>query len=190
MTAKTSSFERRGKRVSAVVDLSERKVVFSVGGVLAAAAFSVCASTSGATVNAVNPIRLSPGSSSVQVFARDEDVSFSVSEALTELRELTGLTWDQIASMLGVSRRAVHAWMSGASDIRRENAARVQEILHTVRSWSSQPAFKVRNRLLSNFGVSKELTAISGEPPILTSDSTPLKHPVVKKPSSMRIGRA
>lgn len=33
--------------------------------------------------------------------------------ALTELRLLTGLTWDQIASLFEVSRRAVHFWANG-----------------------------------------------------------------------------
>jgi DNA-binding transcriptional regulator YiaG len=33
--------------------------------------------------------------------------------AITELRRLTGLTWDQFATLFGVSRRAVHFWASG-----------------------------------------------------------------------------
>ena len=32
---------------------------------------------------------------------------------LAELRNLTGLTWDQVATLFGVSRRAVHFWASG-----------------------------------------------------------------------------
>lgn len=190
MTADAFTFERPAKRLSAVVDLSGRNVVFSVGGVLAAAAFSVCVSSSGASTNTVNPRRLQPGSVSVQIAAREEDVSFSVTKALPEIRERAGLTWDQLAAVLGVSRRAVHAWMSGASEVRRENAARVQEILSLVRSWSDQPAFKVRNRLLEAFGLATGSECDADELPILASDNRPLKHPAVKKSaSSMRIRR-
>lgn len=35
--------------------------------------------------------------------------------AIAELRGLTGLTWDQIATLFGVSRRAAHFWASGKS---------------------------------------------------------------------------
>lgn len=33
--------------------------------------------------------------------------------ALSELRKRTGFTWDQVAALFGVSRRAVHFWVSG-----------------------------------------------------------------------------
>ena len=35
------------------------------------------------------------------------------SRSLAELRRLSGLTWDQLGNLFGVSRRAVHFWASG-----------------------------------------------------------------------------
>jgi transcriptional regulator with XRE-family HTH domain len=37
----------------------------------------------------------------------------TVSAALRSLREMSGLTWDQLGKLFGVSRRAVHHWASG-----------------------------------------------------------------------------
>ncbi len=47
--------------------------------------------------------------------------------AVCELRRLSGLTWDQIAALMGVRRRSVHFWASG-----KELSARNQEHLHRV----------------------------------------------------------
>ncbi len=47
--------------------------------------------------------------------------------AIHELRHRSGLTWDQVADLMGVSRRSVHLWASG-----RELSARNQEHLHRV----------------------------------------------------------
>lgn len=190
MTATAVSFDRHNKRRSALVAVPGPNVGFSVGTVLAAAAFSVCASSSSSYGNTVNPVRLSPGSVSVQIAAREEELSPSVTEALLEIRERTGVTWDQIATMLRVSRRAVHAWMSGTSEARYEHVARVQEILSWLRSGSDQPAFKIRNRLLEKFGGTKASDSVTDELPILLSDNRPLKNPAVKKrTSNMRIRR-
>lgn len=190
MTAEIFTFERPTKRVSAVVELSRPNVVFSVGSVLAAAAFSVCASSSAAAPNTVNPGHFQSGSASVQVAARKEEFAFCVTDALPEIRERSGLTWDQLAAVLGVTRRTVHSWMSGSSGVARENVARVQEVLSFVRSWGDQPSFRIRNRLFETYRVNREIDQGVGELPILVSDSRPLKNPVArKKSSSMRIRR-
>jgi DNA-binding transcriptional regulator YiaG len=41
------------------------------------------------------------------------NVSESTSRLLAEVREQSGLTWDQLARYFGVSRRAVHLWAAG-----------------------------------------------------------------------------
>jgi DNA-binding transcriptional regulator YiaG len=41
--------------------------------------------------------------------------AISPRRALHELRRLSGLTWNQLAELFGVSRRAVHFWASGQS---------------------------------------------------------------------------
>jgi DNA-binding transcriptional regulator YiaG len=39
--------------------------------------------------------------------------SVRVGAAIAELRRVTGFTWDQLARLFGVSRRALHFWASG-----------------------------------------------------------------------------
>lgn len=39
----------------------------------------------------------------------------STAAAVSELRRLSGLTWEQLARVLGVSRRSLHFWASGQS---------------------------------------------------------------------------
>jgi len=41
--------------------------------------------------------------------------SQSTAAAVSELRRLSGLTWGQLAQVLGVSRRSLHFWASGQS---------------------------------------------------------------------------
>jgi DNA-binding transcriptional regulator YiaG len=40
--------------------------------------------------------------------------SQTTAQSIASLRQITGLTWEQIASLFGVSRQAIHAWASGA----------------------------------------------------------------------------
>lgn len=49
---------------------------------------------------------------SVDVNQTDEGSS-GTAATLKDVRERTGLTWDQIARLFGVSRRAVHLWAAG-----------------------------------------------------------------------------
>lgn len=54
----------------------------------------------------------------------------SPAELLAEIREISGLTWDQLARYFGVSRRAVHLWAAGG----RMSAANEELLAHLVRS--------------------------------------------------------
>ena len=45
-------------------------------------------------------------------FAENRDTKQHVG-SLTVLRQITGLTWDQVGTLFGVSRRAVHFWVNG-----------------------------------------------------------------------------
>lgn len=66
----------------------------------------------------------------------DSDISnelrVPVPPAMAELRRLTGLTWEQLAHLFNVSRRAVHFWASG-SKASAENTAHLERVLDTVR---------------------------------------------------------
>ena len=61
-----------------------------------------------------------------RVSSMERSASTSV-EMVQVLRKESGLTWDQLARLFGVSRRAVHLWASGG----RMNAAN-QELLTTL----------------------------------------------------------
>lgn len=47
---------------------------------------------------------------------------------INELRRLTGLTWDQVAQLFGVSRRSVHHW-AGGKDMSAENERHLESVL-------------------------------------------------------------
>jgi len=54
------------------------------------------------------------------------------SEAISELRRLSGLTWTQLAKVFGVSRRSLHFWASGEK-LNAPNEERLRRILALVR---------------------------------------------------------
>ncbi|NOT27356.1 MAG: helix-turn-helix transcriptional regulator [Acidobacteria bacterium] len=59
------------------------------------------------------------------------DVRIS-SAALTELRRRSGLTWEQISRLFGVSRRALHFWASGKA-MTPANEEHLQRVLAVLR---------------------------------------------------------
>lgn len=52
--------------------------------------------------------------------------------AVLEVRRISGLTWEQLASVLGVSRRAVHLWAAGRP-LQPANEAVLRQVLTVVR---------------------------------------------------------
>lgn len=68
--------------------------------------------------------------------------------AIGELRRLSGLTWDQLANMLHVSRRALHFWASGTTTISSNNEARLLRILAILRELDHGTASANRTALL------------------------------------------
>lgn len=52
--------------------------------------------------------------------------------AIAELRRITGLTWDQLARLFGVSRRAIHFWAAGKM-MNSTNEERLARILAVAR---------------------------------------------------------
>lgn len=54
--------------------------------------------------------------------------SVLTSDAIAELRRTSGLTWDEIGRLFGVSRRSVHFWASG----KPMNAANEQHLLRVI----------------------------------------------------------
>lgn len=56
----------------------------------------------------------------------------SSGSALMELRRLSGLTWERLAELFGVSRRSLHFWASGKPQ-NSANEERLQRLLATLR---------------------------------------------------------
>ena len=68
-------------------------------------------------------------------------------DALAELRRLSGLSWEQLARMLGVSRRALHFWASGRA-MARSNEEHLQRVLAVVRTIDRGSTAATRTALL------------------------------------------
>lgn len=54
-------------------------------------------------------------------------------KAISELRRISGLTWEQLGQLLGVSRRSVHFWASG-KPLNAGNEKRLMQVLDIVRA--------------------------------------------------------
>jgi hypothetical protein len=69
-------------------------------------------------------------------------------QPLFEVRRLSGLSWDQIAGMLGVERRSVHNWAAG-KPIARTNEQRLGELLGVLHHIDRGSAQENRSLLLA-----------------------------------------
>jgi DNA-binding transcriptional regulator YiaG len=72
----------------------------------------------------------------------------SASSAIAELRRLSGLTWDQLARLFNVSRRALHFWASG-KPMAPSNEEHLQRLLAVVRKIDKGTASANRALLLA-----------------------------------------
>lgn len=80
----------------------------------------------------------------------DTATAATVSEAelVRWLHEASGLTWDQLGRVFGVSRRAVHLWANGGR-LNAGNAARLAEFVQIVRELPARNAIDRRAHLLA-----------------------------------------
>jgi transcriptional regulator with XRE-family HTH domain len=72
----------------------------------------------------------------------------STAEAVLELRRLSGLTWEELAGVFDVSRRAVHHWASGNA-MSAEHIQHLYLALHLVRRLNRGSSAEVRAKLLA-----------------------------------------
>ncbi len=70
-------------------------------------------------------------------------------EAISELRRISGLTWDQLGQLFEVSRRSVHFWASG-KPLNAENEQRLQRVLDVVRAGDRGTARATRAALMES----------------------------------------
>lgn len=70
------------------------------------------------------------------------------SDGVSEVRRLSGLTWDQVATLFGVSRRAAHHWASG-KPMTAENELHLLRVLGSLRALHVGSARPNRQMLLA-----------------------------------------
>jgi hypothetical protein len=114
--------------------------------------------------------------------AREEDISPFI--ALTEIKKTTGLTWTQIAGLLGVTRKSIDNWMNGAP-VRGGNLNKIGRLLDRVRGMVDLPRFKIRTALL---GPTAQPKTRDGRGPLIVSDNTPPRHRPKKLAGPMTMG--
>jgi len=76
-----------------------------------------------------------------------EQQSEATREAVSELRRISGLTWEQLGQLFAVSRRSVHFWASG-KPLNAENEKRLLQVLDIVRTADRGDARSTRSALL------------------------------------------
>ena len=72
-------------------------------------------------------------------------------KAISELRRISGLTWEQLAELFGVSHRSVHFWASG-QPLNAANHERLMHVLDVVRHADRGTARGTRAALLEARG--------------------------------------
>lgn len=77
----------------------------------------------------------------------DEPVPNPAARAIQRLHDRSGLAWDQVARLFGVSRRAVHKWASGGA-MNGHHAARLAELTQMLGQMGGTPT-EVRASLLA-----------------------------------------
>jgi len=86
-----------------------------------------------------------PQTSAGRTQVEDEQDAQSTSSAIMELRRLSGLTWEQLASLFNVARRSLHFWASG-KPVNAPNEERLRRVLAVVRK--ADRGFAAKNRAM------------------------------------------
>jgi transcriptional regulator with XRE-family HTH domain len=73
--------------------------------------------------------------------------TLSTAGSVLEIRRLSGLTWEELASLFGVSRRSVHHWASGKA-VSAANEDLIRKVLTLVRSYNRGDARTTRALLM------------------------------------------
>ncbi len=87
------------------------------------------------------------GPSRDAVATQMESETEATRKAVSELRRISGLTWEQLAGLFGVSRRSVHFWASG-KPLNAGNHQRLMRVLDVVRDADRGTARSTRAALL------------------------------------------
>ncbi len=173
------------------VPLEARRVPFSVAlgfAVAATTAFGGAApayawTTTPARYEAAPYVRSSafPDQTSAGLGRRvDEEAlrAASGAQAITELRAVSGLTTEQVARLLGVTRRSVHNWING-NTMAAQHEERLSRLLALVQALPGATPAERRSALFDSSGGESLFHRLLGErgelarthfPPVSTSD--------------------
>lgn len=86
-----------------------------------------------------------PQTSAGRTQLEDAEEAQSTSSAIMELRRLSGLTWEQLATLFGVARRSLHFWASG-KPVNAPNEERLRRVLAVIRK--ADRGFAANNRAM------------------------------------------
>jgi hypothetical protein len=97
--------------------------------------------------DAVDPWATTPATSHTEAGQSLKQGAEQVS-GINELRRLTGFTWEQVADLFSVSRRAVHHWASGKA-MAADNDEHLQRVVGCVRTVDRGSALANRQALFA-----------------------------------------
>jgi|GEM_PF-5598069 len=149
---------RPSRHVSRVVRVSKfapPRSLFVLSGVAALLSVASAGSASTTTTGVNGGLQSQPGSLS-QTFGRDRRrlMHVSIASALAEIRRRAALRWDQLASIFGVSRRAVHLWASGGG-VGADNAEKVLTLHREIEDLHALSPVQARDQILRRYDVAQ-----------------------------------
>mgnify|MGYP001033703407 CR=1 FL=1 len=84
-----------------------------------------------------------PQTNAGRTYIEEAEEVQNTSSAIMELRRLSGLTWEQLATLFGVARRSLHFWASG-KPVNAPNEERLRRVLAAIRKTDRGLAAKNR----------------------------------------------
>ena len=120
---------------------------------LESAAVLFFASLGAGTTAALPSVELVPPPAIIQSTTAGVPVTSapSAGPAVSELRQISGLTWDQLARLFGLNRRSLHYWASGAA-LSAANEEHLQRLLAVARKIDRGRGSETRAALLAVHG--------------------------------------
>ncbi len=81
---------------------------------------------------------------------------------LRRIRSISGWTWEELATALGVSRRALHHWDAGGS-LSRKHLERLHRLAGVLRGLDTGNPLQMRNLLMMDLGGTNALSLLGAE---------------------------
>jgi transcriptional regulator with XRE-family HTH domain len=129
--------------------------------VVAGFAFALASGPTTTSSAAVAPLPTDSTSSTLRAIALALAEAASATEAagkkIAEARRLSGLTWEELARAMGVTRRTLHLWANGRP-IGAANEERLGRLLAAVRAVDRRTARTTRDAIMTPIGMDGRLS--------------------------------